>query len=310
MSINSNEKRSALENLILFASLFTILIFLSGTKACQEDYYLGAQARIATETPTPTPTDDDFDDDDDLDDDDDIITLTPTPTIGIIAPLTPLPTEEPDDEESAAQGFLTELALLPQDDETSASGTKSLTGDHQPKISNWLGEAFKSSGKSANDLDSDGDGYADWFEIEMGSDPNDAASTPDVFPNSRLMARMIGYDDDFDGLTNEEEIRYGTDPKVADSDGDGYLDGIEILCGTDPLDPLSKPVDSNGDGICDDLKKRLGLNVYSADTDGDGLSDQLELILGTNPLDPDTDGDGILDGKEYELGSDPLIKDF
>lgn len=34
------------------------------------------------------------------------------------------------------------------------------------------------------------------------------------------------------------------------------------------------------------------------DTDGDGLIDELEIILGTDITNPDTDNDGILDGIE------------
>ncbi len=42
-------------------------------------------------------------------------------------------------------------------------------------------------------------------------------------------------DDDKDGLTNEEEKKYGTDPKNPDTDGDGFLDGAEVKNGFDPL---------------------------------------------------------------------------
>lgn len=43
-------------------------------------------------------------------------------------------------------------------------------------------------------------------------------------------------DDDGDGLTFEEEIELGTDPDVADTDGDGTDDGTEVDCVSDPLD--------------------------------------------------------------------------
>lgn len=47
----------------------------------------------------------------------------------------------------------------------------------------------------------------------------------------------IVVDSDLDGLTDEGEKQlYGTDSKKADSDGDGYLDGAEVLSGTDPID--------------------------------------------------------------------------
>ncbi|HEX3743971.1 MAG TPA: Ig-like domain-containing protein [Bryobacteraceae bacterium] len=69
------------------------------------------------------------------------------------------------------------------------------------------------------------------------------------------------------------------DPLI-DSDGDGVPDWLEILSGTDPLNP---------------------------DTDGDGLTDFEELfIYHTNPQDPDTDGDGLYDGLEVLFRSDPL----
>jgi DMSO/TMAO reductase YedYZ heme-binding membrane subunit len=49
-------------------------------------------------------------------------------------------------------------------------------------------------------------------------------------------------DTDFDGLTDQGEIQvFKTDPQNPDSDNDGYLDGAEVLSGTDPLDS-SDPV--------------------------------------------------------------------
>ncbi len=44
-------------------------------------------------------------------------------------------------------------------------------------------------------------------------------------------------DSDDDGVSDYDEINiYGTDPLSADSDGDGYIDGAEILSGFDPID--------------------------------------------------------------------------
>ncbi|MDH4329934.1 MAG: thrombospondin type 3 repeat-containing protein [Candidatus Moranbacteria bacterium] len=44
-------------------------------------------------------------------------------------------------------------------------------------------------------------------------------------------------DFDQDGLSNDEEVVYGTDPNNKDSDGDGYSDGTEVQSGYDPLKP-------------------------------------------------------------------------
>jgi hypothetical protein len=46
--------------------------------------------------------------------------------------------------------------------------------------------------------------------------------------------------------------------------------------------------------------------LHGIDSDGDGLPDEIEIMLGTNPLDPDTDHDGYSDGLEVALGSNPL----
>ena len=73
-------------------------------------------------------------------------------------------------------------------------------------------------------LDSDGDGLPDWFEILMGTDPNN----PDT---------------DGDGLTDFQEVFiYHTNPVNPDTDGDGFTDGQEALFGSDPLNPDSTPI--------------------------------------------------------------------
>ena len=48
-------------------------------------------------------------------------------------------------------------------------------------------------------------------------------------------------DSDGDGISDEDEIRLGTNPFDRDTDHDGYPDGLEIALGSDPLDPKSIP---------------------------------------------------------------------
>jgi hypothetical protein len=60
--------------------------------------------------------------------------------------------------------------------------------------------------------------------------------------------QSIFQDADQDGLSDNEEKTYGTDPLKADTDGDGYSDGAEVQSGYDPLKPAP------GDKIVDETK--------------------------------------------------------
>lgn len=85
--------------------------------------------------------------------------------------------------------------------------------------------------------------------------------------------RLDPFEDlDGDGLTNEVESRWGTDPTHADTDGDQLADGEELEMGTDPRHP---------------------------DTDRDGWTDGGEMGR-SNPLWADTDADGLLDPLDPE----------
>jgi hypothetical protein len=88
-----------------------------------------------------------------------------------------------------------------------------------------------------------------------------------------------------------------------DSDGDGLTDELETALGTDPL-----LADSDADGVSDsDEVDFYGTDALDPDTDGDGLEDGEELLTySTNPLLDDTDGDAVSDGEEVMAGSDPL----
>jgi hypothetical protein len=123
-------------------------------------------------------------------------------------------------------------------------------------------------------------------------------------------ALMLYIDDDQDGLSNEQEIEFGTDPSSRDSDGDGLSDGEEInIYLTNPL-----LEDSDADGLTDfiEVNNQLDPNDNSdaeQDADNDGLTNAEEISLGTLLDDSDTDNDGLTDGEEVDLGTQPKDSD-
>ncbi|WP_339290055.1 Ig-like domain-containing protein [Paenibacillus sp. FSL E2-0201] len=180
------------------------------------------------------------------------------------------------------------------------------------------------------DPDDDNDGLTDEQEIVLGTDPKKADTDgdgindkDDPFPtdaakpgtvNGELdtdgdgIPDSLDPDDDNDGLTDEEEIVLGTNPKHPDSDHDGINDKDDPFP-TDVAKPgtVNGELDTDGDGIPDSL---------DPDDDNDGLTDEEEIVLGTNPKHPDTDHDGIND-KDDPFPTDAtkpslsnLVKDY
>lgn len=98
-------------------------------------------------------------------------------------------------------------------------------------------------------------------------------------------------DTDKDGVPDKDELEiYGTDPRLSNTDGDGYSDWEELNSGYSP-------------------HTREKIKLEKSDQDSDGLSDRLELNFKTNLMIKDTDGDGHSDGEEIKNGYDPLSKD-
>ena len=115
-------------------------------------------------------------------------------------------------------------------------------------------------------------------------------------------------DKDMDGLGKCDEKAIGTNPEVADTDGDGLLDGEEYL--TYKTNPLQ--ADTDLDGLTDnDEVKSTKTNPLIADTDSDGLNDGEELNkYKTDPLVADTDKEGLNDGYEVVTSkTNPLLAD-
>lgn len=103
-------------------------------------------------------------------------------------------------------------------------------------------------------------------------------------------------DNDKDGLTKCREEQIGTDPEMADTDGDGLKDGAEV--NQYMTNPLNK--DTDGDTLTDgDEVMKYSTDPLKKDTDSDKLMDNDEINkYNTLPTDNDTDNDMLLDGDE------------
>ena len=154
-------------------------------------------------------------------------------------------------------------------------------------------------------------------------------------------------DSDADGLSDNEEAKYGTNPFCIDTDNDNFLDGYEVEYGSDPLDPMSYPsipqawyesiyedLDGNASriefvvglvsqntaylqqlnasviGNITEIREILDqLGIAVGDSDYDGLDDLDEITYGTDILCIDTDCDNLNDAFEIKIGTDPLDDD-
>ncbi len=99
-------------------------------------------------------------------------------------------------------------------------------------------------------------------------------------------------DFDNDGLSDELERKLGTERYLADTDGDGINDGIEV--GANPLQPLDHDHDRRIDALDsdDDNDGLPTIFEQQQDYDNDGIPDY---------LDTDSDNDGVADGEEAGL---------
>ena len=193
-------------------------------------------------------------------------------------------------------------------------------------------------GTDPNNPDTDGDALQDGEEIAFGTNPLD--------PCDPTIGAVGTADCDGDNLDNDGEALAGTDNNNPDTDDDGFIDGDEVLNGSDPLDSCSPNVsavgvnDCDNDGLTNDEETFNGTDPANPDTDGDGINDGAEVNGGSNPTDscdpnpasanatadcdndgltteeettagtdagnPDTDGDGFTDGNEVDNGTNPL----
>jgi hypothetical protein len=105
----------------------------------------------------------------------------------------------------------------------------------------------------------------------------------------------LAVDSDGDGLSDQRERLYGTDPLLGDSDGDGIPDPFEVVHRLDPVSASDAPVDIDGDGVSNRNEYLVTADPRAADTNGDGIDDGAD----------DFDGDGVPNAIEQRLGLNP-----
>ena len=105
-----------------------------------------------------------------------------------------------------------------------------------------------------------------------------------VFKTEQIVKERVGdeitKDSDGDGITDFDEITiYNTNPQAADSDNDGFIDGVEILSGYNPNDSSPEALvefesPKEAGIVREDLLEVEGIETISTDTD-DAASSEL-----------------------------------
>lgn len=135
----------------------------------------------------------------------------------------------------------------------------------------------------AHSPDTDKDGLDDYFEVLYEG----------FSPTFNDRDNEVHADYDGDGLLNFEESLHGSNPWLVDSDGDSLPDAAEVAAGLDPSlrdsdgngieDALE---DSDGDGVINGEEILLGLRISDPDDifedmDADGLNNLTEIRAGS-----------------------------
>ena len=185
-------------------------------------------------------------------------------------------------------------ALDPNDDpdEDGYSGNFSLP--HEWNYTNL--EEFQNTTSPFNP-DTDDDGCYDGWELHWGFDPTDD-SDGDEDPDGDGFTNFQEFQMDTNPLQG------------GDSDKDGMPDLWETQNGFDPNDPTDADEDADGDGLSNLEEFLNTTNPRDWDTDDDKMPDGWEVDNNLAPLvkngDVDTDRGGVSNFGEYLNGTDPL----
>lgn len=170
--------------------------------------------------------------------------------------------------------------------------------------------------------DADGDDLPDAVErrgwnVTVFHETIPCPPSGDAWPRANVTYHVEGNvhikDNDSDGLTDQGEFAFGTDPNKPDTDGDGLTDGDEWILRQDTESYHNAAVLSGGDVDSDQdcltdyeeviegffvepLRRVVHSDPTAVDGDRDGWADWQEIMIhGTDPMEADTDGDGARD---------------
>ncbi|MCC7385158.1 MAG: VWA domain-containing protein [Deltaproteobacteria bacterium] len=160
------------------------------------------------------------------------------------------------------------------------------------------------NGQMVMSRDSDGDGLADFVEVDDPGTGEYASSRHDADTDHDGISDLVAYA--LGAKTNNQTVvtvhpRPPHDPELKVSLG--------MLTEVGKLSRSEHDVD--GDGLTNDEELFLGTSKLYPDTDQDGLIDSVEIHSFLDPNDPhdagaDMDGDGVDSRTEIETGMDPI----
>jgi len=116
-----------------------------------------------------------------------------------------------------------------------------------------------------------------------------AAGVYFFWPRPEVPAIIVQPPEKISQLSAEEKARLGISPDAVATAGQA-TEGGEGTVGQMPvvvIRPNQQTLDSDGDGLSDEMEKQLGTDSRRRDTDGDGVEDGDETRIGSNPLESD-----------------------
>lgn len=178
------------------------------------------------------------------------------------------------------------------------------------EVSNFGNQTASPNGDADNDGSTNFDEFQATLSISITRDIDgkvtatslSSTSSNPTDPNSQPDSDSDGLPDGWEFINLSGVFEGPND----DSDSDTYSNLVEFTAGSNPLNPLSIPSDTDADGLADAWERTnfvlISAQNGSGDPDSDGANNEAEETGNSNPNDPnsqpDSDLDGLPDGYE------------